>query len=189
MPAELTRADYIVSSNVVRTLQVCRQAVLDARRAVAWLAWRGYDRIGILGTSLGSCLAMITAAHEPLVRAAALNHVSLYFADVVWNGLSTSHVREGLQSHVDLPRLRRMWLPISPYTYVDRLRDRQSLLVYAKYDLTFPLALSRQLVQEFRHRNVPHRVMVLPCGHYSTGVTPFKWMDGFVLTRFLRETL
>jgi hypothetical protein len=145
MPAELTRADYIVSSNVVRTLQVCRQAVLDARRAVAWLAWRGYDRIGILGTSLGSCLAMITAAHEPLVRAAALNHVSLYFADVVWNGLSTSHVREGLQSHVDLPRLRRMWLPISPYTYVDRLRDRQSLLVYAKYDLTFPLVLRETL--------------------------------------------
>ena len=38
MPPELTRADYIVSANVVRTVQVCRQAVLDARRAVAWLA-------------------------------------------------------------------------------------------------------------------------------------------------------
>jgi hypothetical protein len=35
MPPELTRADYIVSSNVVRTVQVCRQAVLDARGAVA----------------------------------------------------------------------------------------------------------------------------------------------------------
>jgi len=26
MPPELRRADYIVSSNIVRTLQVCRQA-------------------------------------------------------------------------------------------------------------------------------------------------------------------
>ena len=34
MPPELSRADYIVSSNVVRTLEVCRQAVLDARRAI-----------------------------------------------------------------------------------------------------------------------------------------------------------
>ena len=51
-----SRADYIVSSNVVRTVQVCRQAVLDARRAVAWLAAQGFERIGILGTSLGSCL-------------------------------------------------------------------------------------------------------------------------------------
>ncbi|MGE3842779.1 MAG: alpha/beta hydrolase family protein [Vicinamibacterales bacterium] len=189
MPAELERADYIVSSNVVRTLQVCRQAVLDARRAVAWLAGQGFDRIGILGTSLGSCLAMITAAHEPLLRAAALNHVSVYFADVVWEGLSTTHVREGLEGHIDLPTLRRLWLPISPYPFVDRLRDRRCLLVYAKYDLTFPLGLSRQLIEEFRTRSVPHEISVLPCGHYSTAYSPFKWMDGFVLTRFLHANL
>src|SRR5262245_35925758 len=30
MPPELTRADYIVSANIARTVQVCRQAVLDA---------------------------------------------------------------------------------------------------------------------------------------------------------------
>src|SRR5262249_4150094 len=84
MPAELHRADYIVSANIARTLQICRQAVLDARRAIQWLARRGYDRIGILGTSLGSCLALLTTAHEPLVRAEALNHISPYFADVVW---------------------------------------------------------------------------------------------------------
>jgi hypothetical protein len=96
MPPELTRADYIVSSNIARTVQVCRQAVLDARRAVAWLASQGYERIGILGTSLGSCLAMLTSAHEPRIRAQALNHVSPWFADVVWRGLSTRHVREGL---------------------------------------------------------------------------------------------
>src|SRR5213078_3129528 len=96
MPPELHRADYIVSSNVARTVQVCRQAVLDARRAIAWLAAQGFERIGILGTSLGSCLAMLTSAHEPLIRAQALNHVSPWFADVVWRGLSTHHVRESL---------------------------------------------------------------------------------------------
>jgi hypothetical protein len=189
MPPELTRADYIVSPNIVRTLQVCRQAVLDARRAVAWLASHGYERIGILGTSLGSCLAMLTAAHEPLVRAAALNHISPHFADVVWEGLSTRHVRAGLEDHIDLPHLRRLWLPISPQTFIERVRDTRVLLVYARYDLTFPLALSVQLVHEFRARELPHEVSVLPCGHYSTGLTPFKWMDGFVLTRFLRENL
>src|SRR5262245_21501539 len=76
MPPELQRADYIVSSNIARTLQVCRQAVLDARRAVHWLAGQGFTRIGILGSSLGSCLALLTTAHEPLIRAQALNHIS-----------------------------------------------------------------------------------------------------------------
>src|SRR4029450_12151436 len=56
IPPELHRAHYIVSSNIARTVQVCRQAVLDARRAIAWLAGEGFDRIRILGNSLGACL-------------------------------------------------------------------------------------------------------------------------------------
>ena len=189
MPAGLHRADYLVSANVGRTLQVCRQAVLDARRAVHWLASEGYERIGILGTSLGSCLAMLTAAHEPLVTTAALNHISPYFADVVWEGLSTAHVRAGLDGEVDLDHLRRLWLPISPEPYIDRMRNKRTLLVYARYDLSFPIRLSRRLVEEFRHRDIPHRVCVLPCGHYSTAVAPFKWMDGYALVKFLRSEL
>lgn len=189
MPPELTRADYIVSSNVARTIQVCRQAVLDARRAIAWLAAEGYQRIGILGTSLGSCLAMLTAAHEPLVRAQALNHVSPWFADVVWRGLSTRHVREGLDGHIGLEQLRHLWRPISPISYLERVRHTRTLLIYARYDLTFPVDLSVMLVNEFRRLNLPHEVAALPCGHYSTGSIPFKFVDGYVLTRFLRRNL
>ncbi len=189
MPPELSRADYIVSSNVGRTAQVCRQAVLDARRAIAWLAGEGYESIGILGTSLGSCLAMLTAAHEPLVRTAALNHISPYFADVIWEGVSTEHVRASLDGQIQLDTLRRIWMPISPFPYLERLQGKEVLLVYARYDLTFPVALSKMLVDEFRRRGVDHQVAVLPCGHYSTGVTPFKWMDGIILCRFLNRNL
>jgi hypothetical protein len=189
MPPELTRADYIVSANVGRTAQVCRQAVLDARRAIAWLQSEGYESIGILGTSLGSCLSMLTAAHEPLVRAAALNHISPYFADVVWSGLSTRHVRQTLEGNVTLDELRRMWLPISPLPFLDKVRGRAILLVYARYDLTFPVELSRMLVDQFRRHGIDHDLSVLPCGHYSTGVTPFKWMDGWALCRFLNRSL
>ncbi len=189
MPPELTRADYIVSANVGRTAQVCRQAVLDARRAIAWLDSQGYESIGILGTSLGSCLAMLTTAHEPLIKAAALNHISPYFADVVWNGLSTMHVQETLEGHVTLDELRRMWLPISPLPILERVRGREILLVYALYDLTFPVELSRMLVAEFRKAEVGHQLLVLPCGHYSTGKTPFKWVDGLTLCRFLNRRL
>jgi pimeloyl-ACP methyl ester carboxylesterase len=189
MPPELLRADYIVSANIGRTITVCRQAVLDARLAIRWLQQQGYESIGILGTSLGSCLSMLTASHEPAVKAAALNHISPYFADVVWSGLSTAHVRESLEGNISLEALRRVWLPISPFPYIDRMRDKQTLLVYALYDLTFPVELSRVLVREFRRRHMPSEVSVLPCGHYSTGVTPFKYLDGFALSRFLSRAL
>jgi hypothetical protein len=189
MPPELTRADYIVSANIARTVQVCRQAVMDARRAVAWLALQGYERIGILGTSLGSCLALLTTAHEPRIRVQALNHVSPWFADVVWRGLSTRHVRASLDGHITLDELRDLWRPINPWSYLERIRDTRTLLVYARYDLTFPVDLSRLLVDEFARRKLPHEVAVLPCGHYSSGVAPFSYLDAYVLTRFLRRNL
>jgi hypothetical protein len=189
MPPGLARADYIVSANVARTAQVCRQAVLDSRRAIAWLAEQGYEHIGILGTSLGSCLAMLTSAHEPLIRAAALNHISRYFADVIWEGLSTSHVRAGLDGHISLERLRELWMPISPQAYVERVRDKRTLLVYARYDTTFPVHLSRDLVREFDRLGIRYDLSVLPCGHYTTGLAPFKYVDAYVLTRFLVRNL
>ena len=189
MPPELTRADYIVSSNVVRTLQVCRQAVRDVRLALWWLRDQGYDRLGLLGTSLGSCLSLLTTCHEPLVKAQALNHVSPFFSDVVWRGLSTEHVREGLESHLTVDQLRELWRPISPWSFLDRLHDRQTLLVYAKYDLTFPVDLSVKLVEELRRRQYPVKVSVLPCGHYSTGASPYKYLDAWYLGRFLSSKL
>ena len=189
MPPELARADFIVSSNIVRTVQVCRQAVLDVRRALWWLRDQGYERLGLLGTSLGSCLAMLTAAHEPLVRAQALNHVSPYFADVVWRGLSTAHVRAGLEGNIDLDLLREVWRPISPWSYLERARGRRTLLVYAKYDLTFPVDLSRKLVDEFGRLGITTDVAVLPCGHYSTGAAPYKYLDAYYLARFLLRNL
>ena len=189
MPPELHRADYIVSANIARTIQVCRQAVLDTRRAIDWLQSRGYERIGVLGTSLGSCLSMLAAAHDPRIVATALNHISPYFADVVWEGLSTAHVRASLSGSIDLSVLRDCWMPISPAPYIDRMRGKRTLLVYARYDLSFPVRLSRDLVEGFRSRGVEPKVFVLPCGHYGTGVAPFSWMDGFTLVRFLRQAL
>lgn len=189
MPPELTRADYIVSSNIVRTLQVCRQAVRDVRLALWWLRDQGYGRLGLLGTSLGSCLSYLTTCHEPLVRTQALNHVSPYFSDVVWRGLSTEHVREGLEGHVDADQLRELWRPISPWSFLDRLHDKQTLMVYAKYDLTFPVDLSLLLINEIKRRGYSLDVRVLPCGHYSTGASPYKFLDAWYLGRFLATRL
>ena len=188
-PPEIPRADYIVSSNVGRTLHANRQAVLDAKRAIDWLESQGYDRIGIMGTSLGSCLSMLTMTHDARIRAGAFNHVSPYFADVVWRGLSTRHVREGFEGTVSLEALRDYWMPISPWPFIDRVRPRKTLLIYARYDLTFPVDLSKMLLDEFTRRGVPYDTAILPCGHYTTGKTPFKFLDGYHLVKFFLKNL
>ena len=60
---------------------------------------------------------------------------------------------------------------------------------YARYDLSFPVHLSKQLILDFKRYEIPHQVTVLPCGHYTTGKVPFKWLDGYTLVQFLRRTL
>ena len=62
-PAEIDRADYAVSANIGRTLDSVRQGVIDARCCLDWLESQGYNRLGIVGTSLGSCYAFIATAH------------------------------------------------------------------------------------------------------------------------------
>ncbi len=186
-PAETRRADYAVSANIGRTLDACRQGVLDVRCCLDWLQQRGYERLGIVGTSLGSCYAFLAAAHDARIQVAAFNHASTYVADVVWHGQSTRHIREGIEPQIDLERLRGLWSAISPMSYFKQFArfPRKSLIVYAKYDLTFLPEFSRQVVAEFERYGLDHKVAVLPCGHYSTGEAPYKYMDGWHLASFL----
>jgi len=191
MPPELERADYHVSSNIGRTIHASRQSIIDVRACFDWLQQQGYSRVGILGTSLGSCIAFIAAAHDPRVRVGIFNHVSMYFSDVVWTGLSTQHVRRGFGDQVSQEQLRRYWSMISPASYLARLRGRpiHNLLIWARHDSSFLPVYSKQVLESFRQLRLPHRVFTLPCGHYTTGQFPFNWMDGLAMCRFAARHL
>jgi dienelactone hydrolase len=189
-PAEIRRADYAVSANVGRTLDASRQGVIDIRCCLDWLQQQGYSQLGILGTSLGSCYAFLAAAHDPRIQVAAFNHASTYFGDVVWQGQSTRHIRAALESHLDMERLRALWMSISPISYFRHFARwrRKTLVIYATYDLTFPPELSREVVSEFARHGIDHKAVALPCGHYSIGETPFKYIDAWQLGSFLHKT-
>src|SRR5215831_12255591 len=134
-PAETERADYHVSANIGRTIHAGRQSVIDIRACLDWLGARGYERVGVLGTSLGSCVAFIAAAHDARVRLGIFNHVSMYFSDVVWTGLSTKFVRDSFAQHVTQDELRRHWSLISPASFPHRFETRKlkSLLIWASH--------------------------------------------------------
>lgn len=191
-PPELERADYLVSSNVGRTIQSVRQAVLDSRAAISWLVEKGYNRIGIMGTSIGSCTAFLTYAHDERIDVGVFNHVSGYFADVVWHGISTRHVREGFRDALSLEELREYWLPISPIPFIPRLlkiRERPTRFIAARHDLTFPVNLSREVIAETTRHGIPLDVAWLPCGHYTSGEKPWVYLDGWKIAAFFRKHL
>jgi hypothetical protein len=191
MPAELERADYAVSSNVARTVDATRQAVIDTRCCVDWLEQQGFESIGIVGTSLGSCYAYLASVHDPRLKVNVFAHCSTYFADVVWEGLSTQHIRQGLESAVTLDQLRDAWDVISPPNYIERYAGlgKKPLFLYARYDTTFPTRFSEQVVAKAREMGFEHRVVAMPCGHYSLGEAPFKFIAGYHICNFLKRNL
>ncbi len=192
-PVELKRSDFAVSANIGRTLSACRQAVVDIRCCLDWLEEQGYEHLGVLGTSLGSCYAFLASAHDPRIRVNAFNHASTAFGDVVWAGQSTRHVKQALEeAGLTQDRLRALWSAISPCSYYQKIASpeaggpgKKALLVYANYDLTFPREYSLQVLDAFRRYGLNLELRVLPCGHYTTGETPFKYIDGWYLGWFV----
>jgi dienelactone hydrolase len=191
-PPELERAEHLVSSNIGRTIQSMRQAVLDTRAAVRWLSEQGIERIGILGTSIGSCTAFLAFAHEPAINVGVFNHVSGYFADVVWQGISTQHVRQGIEKDLTLEELREFWTPISPVPFIPKLLKntaRPMRFIAARYDLTFPVELSHKVIADVKRHGIDVDVVWLPCGHYTTAELPWKAIDAWKIATFMRKHL
>ena len=191
-PPDLERADYLVSANVGRTLQSMRQAVIDARAAVSWLRSEGYERVGILGTSIGSCTAFLAFTHDAAIDVGIFNHVSGYFADVVWQGISTQHVQAALTGAVELDDLREFWMPVSPVPFIPRLlmmEPRPMRFIAARYDLTFPAEMSREVIAEVQRHGIDLDVVWLPCGHYTLAELPWKAIDAWKIATFFRRHL
>ena len=192
-PAELERSDYAVSSNVGRTAEACRQAVVDIRSCIDWLAAQGYEQFGVLGTSLGSCYAFIAAAFDPRLQVCAFNHASTWVGDVVWAGQSTRHIRAAFEdAALTQDQVRKIFSGVSPMSYMDRFAQnsspetpRRALVVHATYDLTFPLEYSLDVLKNFDDLKIDYVSKVLPCGHYTTGETPYKYIDGWYLGSFI----
>jgi hypothetical protein len=190
-PAGMTRADYAVSSNICRTVDATRQAVIDSRACFDWLEREGFTDVGIVGTSLGSCYAFLASAHDERIKVNMFNHCSTYFADVVWEGLSSRHIRASLETATDLPTLRKMWLAVSPPAYWDLFsrKKHRSKFIYTRYDTTFPLHLSKEVIAGARQFQWDHDSVELLCGHYTMGEFPFKYLTGYEICSFLKRNL
>ena len=189
-PAELERSDYAVSTNIGRTIAACRQAVADIRSCIDWLETQGYTQFGVLGTSLGSSYAFIAAVMDPRLEVCVFNHASSSFGDVLWSGQSTRHLRAAFEeAGLTQDDVREVFTAISPASHVARFAAnsprRRSLVVYATHDLTFPLEGSLEAIRGLQQYNANFTARVLPCGHYTTGEFPFKYLDGWYLGSFV----
>lgn len=152
----------MLSPDVAASVANVRQAVLDGRRAVAWLATRPEvdpARLGVVGTSLGSFVGGLLAAAEPRVSAACLLLGGGGLVDAFSRHPLAAPVVGTLQLvGITLDDLRRQIAPVDPVTYADQLKAKRLFLVAASRDDVVPPEAMRTLWR-------------------ATGQPPILWLD------------
>lgn len=184
-------ANRFLNADVSNSARSVRQGVLDVQVLVEWLKGLGAGKVGVLGVSLGSCVASLAAAFNPQVRAAALLLTAGDFASVVWAGRATRHIQKAMDGHIDLKDLQQLWSIIAPSPFVDRFgaSEVKLLIVSGAYDQVVLPKLAFEFVDQLKRAHVDVKHLCWPCGHYSLGILPFSMMGLVRSFIFLKKTL
>lgn len=128
----------LLSPDFQHSLEAVRQTVLDIRRAAAWLASRPEidpERLGVVGTSLGSLVGTLAAEMEPRLRRVVVllgggglvdayyDHPKAAVFRTVWEACGGT--KEKVAAFI---------APADPLTYAANLRDRRVLIIAGKRD-------------------------------------------------------
>jgi hypothetical protein len=190
-PPDMPIATGMMSADLSLTIESIRQAVIDSRVIIGWLKARGYQRIGIVGASLGSLVGTLIAAHEPSVDALVGYLTCADFGELIWQSTATQHIKESLSPDVSMDQLSQAWSCVSPSSYLRRLnRPGFSMHVgYALYDTVCPLHLTHRMLEELRTYKINLYESSYSCGHNTLGIAPFMQISGFKGLMFMRQAL
>jgi cephalosporin-C deacetylase-like acetyl esterase len=160
----------LLSTDLEQSFAAVRQTVLDLRRAAAWLESRpeiDKRRLGIMGTSLGSFMATLTAEMEPKLGRLAVLLGGADFIEGYWDHPQAKPYRKFFEAIGGKKQdIKALIAPIDPITCVKNLKDRKVLIVAAKNDEIVPPRMAETLWEATGKQ----RIIWLNAGHYSAAI-------------------
>jgi dienelactone hydrolase len=160
----------MLSEDPRETVAGMTQAVLDIRRATAWLAERSEvdaERLGITGISLGGIMSALAASGEPRLKNVAVVLGGGNFADMLWAN-ETQRAQKFREKWLAQGQTRESFAEIvakiDPATYGHLLKGRRVLMIAAQNDEVIPPESAKALWQSIGRE--PELVW-LDAGHYS----------------------
>ncbi|WP_298865414.1 alpha/beta hydrolase family protein [uncultured Gimesia sp.] len=126
------------------TAEGMTQAVLDVRRAAAWLANRdevNSQKLGVTGISLGGIMSALSSAAEPRFKKVAIYLGGGNLALGIWENPhphAKQFRKQWLQNGGTYESFLKIMSPVDPHTYGHLLEDRDVLMVVAKHDEILP---------------------------------------------------
>jgi len=156
------------------------QAVLDIRRAAAWLAARqevDAGRLGITGISLGGIITALAAPADPRFRKAAIYLGGGNLGEMVWThpDKAAEYFRKSwLKRGETRESFLKKVTPVDPTTYGHLLKQRQVLIVAAKNDRIVPPKSTRALWKAMDRKG---QLVWLDAGHITAALYLYGEME------------
>jgi dienelactone hydrolase len=159
----------LVSADIVRTLDGIRQGVLDCRCAISWLAARpevDADKLGMVGTSLGSFLTALTSANEPRIKNVCLLLGGGGLVDAYYDHPKAKPVTEWIDLVGGKNFVKKLIAPVDPITYAAQLKGKNLLMIAAKNDEIVPPKAATALWEATGKQ----RIVWLDAGHITAAL-------------------
>jgi dienelactone hydrolase len=157
----------LLSTDLKLTADAVRQTVLDLRCAAAWLASRPEiddQRLGIMGTSLGSLVGSLTAEMEPRFRRVAILLGGGGFVDAFWEDPRAKPYRTAFELlGGSKEKIAKILSPLDPLTCAANLKDRQLLIMAGKRDEILPPRMAEALWRA----SGKQKLVWFDCTHYG----------------------
>jgi dienelactone hydrolase len=157
----------MISPDPQETVEGMTQAILDIRRATAFLASQkeiDSERLGIFGISLGGITGSLALTAEPRLNNACFLLAGGDLGKVAWQSKELAKVREDWISKGGTEQgFRDVLGVIDPCRYGDNVRGKRILLLNAKSDEVIPKVCTESLWESFGKPEI----IWYDGGHYS----------------------
>ncbi|HEU4411479.1 MAG TPA: alpha/beta hydrolase family protein [Polyangiaceae bacterium] len=163
-PGQLFHGEWFWTADLVRSLEGVRQALYDARSAMAYFRRLGYEEIGVTGLSLGGSLTMLMGCLEPAPDYIVPMIAHLELGDAVESAPILWRMKADLERFgVDEARRREIFDRIAVTHALPRLPPERQLWVAAREDAY----LKAELVEKQWEKWGRPPIVWLSCGHMT----------------------
>jgi len=139
----------LLSMNIPQTLEAVHQSVLDCQRGADWLQSRQEidgNKLGIVGTSLGSFIAALTAESEPRLHKVALLLSGGGFVEgYAEHPKAKPYIKMFEIAGITKVKMQQYIAPADPITHAANLKTHDLLMIAAKRDDMVPPKMAEAL--------------------------------------------
>ena len=162
--------DELLKPDVVQVLQSFKVVQKEVAHRLEELS-NQYNRIHLIGTSLGCAALCLIAEAYPDFDAATLVVPGSNLAYCMWNGIRTQHIRTELEKsdkHWNYEDLNKVWQPIAPISHVAAFKDKPVTAYISTTDRVIPSDSQREIVGALSEAGADVTEHASRLGHLAT---------------------